>query len=266
MYEWQRWVYVIRTHVRVVSALIRREMRAHFGESRIGYLWALIEPALHLIMYLVFFTLVLKRSAPVGTSLALFMMTGLIPYFLYSKVMYYVSYSIASNRNLLTLPPVKPIDVIVARATLESVTYLFVGFLMFLALYISGIAEALPYDPLAVMEACSLAISIGLGIGMTNIVIQSYFHNWMSIFGTFSFPLWIFSGIWFLPEQVPQPFREFMLYNPLLHIIMMFRTGFYWNINSFYLDAYYVVGISILVVVVGFALMQVARRKVLELT
>lgn len=266
MFAWKSWVYVIRTHVRVVSALIRREMRAHFGESRIGYLWALIEPALHLVVYLIFFTLVLKRNAPIGTSTALFMMTGLIPYFLYSKVMNYVSQSIASNRNLLTLPPVKPIDVIVARATLESITYLFVGFLMFLALYISGIAEAFPFDLLAVMEACTLAIGIGLGIGMTNIVIQSFFHNWMSIFGMFSFPLWIFSGIWFLPEQLPQPFREYMLYNPLLHIIMMFRAGFYWNINSFYLDTYYVVGVSILVMVVGFALMQVARRKVLEPT
>ncbi|MDP2372361.1 ABC transporter permease [Reyranella sp.] len=265
-FEWQRWGYAIRTHVRVVSALVRREMRAHFGESRIGYLWALVEPSLHLAAYLVFFVMVFKRTAPLGTSTALFMMTGIIPFFLYSKVASYISGSIRSNRNLLTLPPVKPIDVVVARVVLESVTYLFVGFLMFLALYAGGIAEAIPYDPLAVMEASILAIFIGLGVGMINIVIQSYFHNWMTIFGMFSFPLWIFSGVWFLPEQVPQPFREYMLYNPILHVVLMFRTGFYWNYNSFYLDVPFVVGVSALLVATGLALMQVARRKVLELT
>lgn len=264
--EWQRWGYAIRTHVRVVSALVRREMRAHFGESRIGYLWALVEPSLHLAAYLVFFIMVFKRNAPIGTSTALFMMTGIIPFFLYSKLAGYVSSSIRSNRNLLTLPPVKPIDVVVARVVLESGTYLFVGFLMFLALYVGGIAEAIPYDLLAVMEACMLAICIGLGVGMINIVIQSYFHNWMAIFGIFTFPLWIFSGIWFLPEAVPQPFREYMLYNPILHVVMMFRTGFYWNYKPYYLDAPYVVGVSVLLVAIGLALMQVARRKVLEPT
>jgi capsular polysaccharide transport system permease protein len=264
--EWRRWGYAIRTHIRVVSALVRREMRAHFGDSRIGYLWALIEPALHLVAYLLIFTVIFNRHAPIGTSAALFMMTGIIPYFLYSKLSTYVSAAIGSNRNLLTLPPVKPIDVIIARVVLESATYLFVGFLMFLALYIGGIAEAVPHEPLAVIEASILAIGIGLGVGMINIVIQSYFHNWMAIFGFCTVPLWFFSGIWFLPEQVPQPFREYMLYNPVLHVVLKFRTGFYSNYSSFYLDTAYAINVAVLLLATGFALMHVARRKVLEPT
>ena len=39
------WGAVIGTQLRVVAALIRREMRAHFGESRMGYLWLLLSPA-----------------------------------------------------------------------------------------------------------------------------------------------------------------------------------------------------------------------------
>lgn len=261
---WRHLSAAIRTHVRIVAALVRREMKAHFGASRIGYLWALIEPALHLVAYMAFFVFVFRRHAPVGTSVALFMLTGFVPYFLYSKLATYVSMSIGSNKNLLTLPPVKPLDVVAARVVLESATYLFVGGLMFLGLYLSGIPEAVPHDPLKVMEACALAICMGLGVGMINIVILSYFHNWMTIFGMASFPLWFFSGIWFLPEQVPEPYREYMLYNPLLHVILIFRTGFYWNYGAAFLDAPYVITVSFLLLATGLALMQVARRKVLE--
>ena len=99
---------------------------------------------------------------------------------------------------------------------------------------------------------------------MINMVIQSFFHNWMSIYGLFGFPLWVFSGIFYLPEQVPQPFRDYMLYNPVMHAVMCFRTGFYRDYKAVYLDTSYAMGGAALLLVVGLALMRVARRKLLE--
>ncbi|MEI6537228.1 MAG: hypothetical protein WCN98_17935, partial [Verrucomicrobiaceae bacterium] len=181
--EGEEWGVTVRTHVRVVGALIRREMRAHGGESRLGYLWAVIEPILHLLAYLVIFEYIIKRRSPLGGSVPLFLLTGIVPYFFYSKMATYVSGAIVSNKSLLNLPPVKPIDVVVARVVLESATYLFATFIMFTGLFLAGNADAIPYDPLAVMQACTLAICLGLGVGMINIVIQSFFHNWMAMFG-----------------------------------------------------------------------------------
>ena len=262
--EWQEWGAAVRAHIRVVGALVRREMRARGGESRLGYLWAVIEPLLHLLAYLLIFEYLLQRNSSLGGGMPLFMLTGIVPYFLFSKMARYVSGAVVSNRSLLNLPPVKPIDVIVARVVLEAATYLFVGFVMFVSLYLGGTADAIPYDPLAVMQACALAICLGLGVGMINIVIQSFFHNWMSIFGLLSFPLWFFSGIWFLPEQIPQPYRDYMLYNPVMHAVMWFRTGFYRDFKAIFLDAPYAVGAGVVIVAVGLALMRVARRKLLE--
>jgi capsular polysaccharide transport system permease protein len=263
---WQKWKTAIRIQIRIVTALIRREMRVHFGESRLGYLWALVEPTIHLTAFLLVFTFLIRRNVSLGTSTALFLLTGIVPYFLYSKMASYVSGAVGANRALLQLPPVKPLDVVLARGLLEAATYLFVGFLMFLALYVGGISDAIPSDPLAVMEACALAICLGFGVGMINIVIVSFFHNWMSIYGITSFPLWMFSGVWFLPEQVPQPYRDYMLYNPLMHIIMCFRMGFYRDFKAVFFDGSYVTGVSALALAMGLLVMQVARRKVLEPT
>lgn len=263
---WQSWDAGVQTHVRVVSALVRREMRARGGESRLGYLWALIEPGLHLIAYMVVFSYILKRNAPLGHSTVLFMLTGIVPYFLFSKMAMYVSGAVGGNRALLTLPPVKLPDVVAARVVLESTTYLFVAFLMFLGLYLGGIAGAIPYEPLAVAEACTLAICFGMAVGVINIVILSFFHNWLTIYGLFSFPLWFFSGIWFLPEQIPQPYRDYMLFNPIMHFIVWFRTGFYRDFKPASLDPAYTISVTALALAIGLALMRVARRKVLEPT
>lgn len=258
-----RWRPLIGIQVRVVAALIRREMRAHFGESRMGYLWALVEPCLHLAVMMAVFVYILHRRPALGTSATVFILTGVVPYFLYNKIANYVSGSIAGNRQLLTLPPVKVHDVIVARTILQAATYLFVGFIMFVALFMAGIPEAVPYDLLPVFEAVGFAIALGVGVGMINIVIVSYFHNWMTFFGFMSTPLWFFSGLWYIPDEISEPFRGYILYNPLAHVIMLSRTGYYREFKAALLDMPYLIGFTGVVLAIGLAMVRTARRKVL---
>lgn len=262
--EWQQWADVIRTQVRVTAALVRREMRAHFGESRIGYLWAVIDPALHLVAYIILFSTIMRRQVPFGGGVPLFLMTGIVPYFLCQKLWSYVAGAVLGNKGLLSLPPVKPFSVITARVILQSSTYLLVATITFIGIYLSGVPKAMPYDLMNVIGACVLAISLGLGVGMINLVLQAYIHNWMMIFSMMTFPLWMLSGIWFLPDQVPHTYRVFLEYNPLLHIIMFFRTGFYREFKADSLDLAYACGFTATMLVIGLVLTKVARRKILE--
>jgi len=258
-----RWGLIVGAQIRVVAALIRREMRAHFGESRMGYLWALVEPSLHVAVMMLVFVYVMHRRPALGTSTALFILTGIIPYFLYSKITSYVGGSVGGNRQLLALPPVKLHDVIVARMILEAATYLFVGFLLFLALFMAGIREAVPYDLLPVFEAVGFSIVLGLGVGMINIVIVSYFHNWMTFFSFLSTPLWFFSGLWYIPDEISEPYRGYILYNPLVHIIMLARSGFYRELKPALLDMPYLIAFTGIALAIGLAMVRTARRQIL---
>ncbi|MBV8191387.1 MAG: ABC transporter permease [Alphaproteobacteria bacterium] len=258
------WRLAIRNQVRIVSTLIRREMVSHFGESRLGYLWALLGPALQLGGVIVVFDLILHRKVPLGRSTALFVLTGFVSYYLFMKTATYVSGAITGNRGLLTLPPIKPYDLICARAILEAATYSFVAFIMFVVLFLVGVSDAIPSDILTVIQACALAVCLGVGIGMINIVLNGYLHWWMMFFYLWSFPTWMLSGVWFLPEQVPEGLREWMLYNPVMHIVMLFRMGFYPDYKGVYLDVPYAVACAAGAVAIGMAAMKVGYRRVLS--
>jgi capsular polysaccharide transport system permease protein len=261
---WQSARLAVRSQVRVVGALIRREMVSHGGESRLGYLWALLGPVFYLGVMLLVFDLVLHRSAALGKSTALFCLTGVVPWHMYSKIAGYVSDAVANNRGLLTLPPVKLLDVIWARVILEAATFFLIAFMMFLVLYIVGIPDAVPFDLLTAIEACLIGIAFGLGVGLINIVISSYFHNWMIFFHVTYFPLWFLSGVWFLPEEVPSGPRDWMLYNPILHLITLFRLGFYPDYRGMYLDVPYLLVTTTATVALGMALLKVCQRRVLQ--
>jgi capsular polysaccharide transport system permease protein len=262
--SWRDWVEASRLQLRVLAALVRRETRAHFGERRLGYLWAVIEPALHLLVYMVLFTYILRRHNPVGGSLPLFIVTGVTPYFMYYKQATYLAGSVVSNRSLLNLPLVKPFDIMIARAILEAVIYLVVGFIMLLTLYLAGVSQAVPRDPLTVAEAIGGIVTFGFGLGMINAVLREFIPSWPTLFAFFLGPLWLLSGLFFLVDEIPEPARGYLLYNPVLHFIIWFRSGFYPGYSLTYLDRSYALKWSSACLLLGLVLVRVAHRKLLE--
>lgn len=255
---------VARAQIRVIAALVRRESRVHFGATRIGYLWAVIEPTLHLCVYALLFTYVLRRHSPLGGNLSVFMLSGLMMYFLFSKLATYLAGAIEGNRSLLNLPPVKPLDVLIARAILETATYLLVGVLLFTALAIGGAPDVAPYHPMRLTVAIAGTVALGIGVGIINAVMRAFLHNWMTIFGLILSPVFLLSGIWFLPGQIPPPFRDYLLYNPMMHYIMWARSGLYRGYDPMELDRGYAIAVSAAVLALGLVLLRVSRRKLLE--
>ena len=71
--------------LRVLFALIVRDMNAKFGRSVGGYLWAVAEPLGGIVLLAVAFSLAL-RTPPIGTSFLFFYATGIIPFTLYGSI------------------------------------------------------------------------------------------------------------------------------------------------------------------------------------
>ena len=107
---------------RVIHALIMREMLTRFGERRLGYLWALFEPLTHLA----FFTLIrmaMDWQAPYDTTTYTFLITGILPFFLFRNCVQKISTAISANKALMVIQQVKPLDIFLARGLLEIATY-----------------------------------------------------------------------------------------------------------------------------------------------
>lgn len=63
-----------------IRALFLRELQTRFGHYRIGYVWALLEPALNVIFMLILFGAIVKRVLP-GIDYTVFLINGILPYF-----------------------------------------------------------------------------------------------------------------------------------------------------------------------------------------
>ena len=240
--------------LRVLFALVVREMGTRFGRASGGYIWAIAEPLGGIILLAVAFSLAL-RSPPLGTSFILFYSTGIIPFHLFNAMSKGVSGAVTSNRGLLTYPVVTALDAVLAKALLNFMTLAMVATLLFGGI-ILGLGLHVNLDLGAVVLAFVMAAGLGMGVGTLNCVLFGFFPTWKNVWNVLTRPLFIISGIFFTFETVPAAFQAVLWWNPLVHVIGTMRSGFYGAYDPHYVSIPYVAGIAAGTFLVGAYLLR----------
>lgn len=250
---------VLARRRRMIGALILREARTRFGRSRLGYIWAIIEPASHVaIMSFVYWAI--NRQAPVGPSVIMFFATGVLAYFLFHKVALHLGSSVRGSQKVLRLPFAEATDMVVARAILEGLTWVIVAGIVLSAMVAFGLAEW-PVEPEVSALAALVTFGLGLGIGMINATAMTLWASWIRIYATLTRPLYIFSGIFFSIDQVPSSLQYWLSWNPVLHAVQWFRLGFRADYATAVLDTGYLLSWVVGSILLGLCMMRVARPR-----
>ena len=114
----------LKVMLAAIHALLMRELQTRFGGYRLGYLWAPLEVFLQVSVYLVIFGALMHRILP-GMEYSIFLLSGIIPYTMFNRIVTRSMGAVEANRGLLMYRSVKHIDVIMARGFLELIIYFF---------------------------------------------------------------------------------------------------------------------------------------------
>ena len=254
------WRERVRCQRRVIAALIIRETRTRFADSKLGYGWALIEPILHITVLSVTFAVLMYGQPPIGTDFFVFYYTGLIPYHIFVHTSSGMGHAIVGNGPVLQLPPVTTFDVIAARGLLEIITDLIVAAILLVGFGAIGLA-AMPADLWGPAMALLVTAAFGCGCGYINAILTVFFRSWDKTYSQLTRILYFISGIFYVPAMMPDWARDTLAWNPLLHAIDWFRAGFFQSYQPHWLDRSYLVGLAILSLLAGLGLERALRRK-----
>lgn len=247
--------------LRTIGALILREMSTTYGKSVMGYLWALVEPIAALTLMSVVFSLFLRQPA-LGTSFPLFFASGFLIFQIYAGVGNKVATSIQFSRQLLEFPAVTALDAVLARFILNFATQLIVIFIM-----ISGLIlyfDLRVYlDIGAILTALGMAGLFTLGIGTFNSYLFIAYPAYQTIWAIANRPMFILSGIFFMFDDVPQPFRDLLWFNPIIHIVGQMRVGIYATYEGNYVSIAYVCALGLGLFAAGILILRRFLRQAL---
>lgn len=248
--------------VRVIFALMMRELESSESRTSLGFLWAFIDPIGTITLMSVVFGLI-SRSPPIGTNFPLFYLTGIVPFGIYSTIAKKSAGSLNFSKSLLSFPAVKPIDAIIARSLLNF----FIEIIVFLILawVIVYFWSLNPHiKPGLVIEALLLAAALGLGIGCFNAVLFLIVPTYANLWSIVTRPLMLASGVLFPISAIPEPYQTYLWYNPIAHPVEMMRAAFYAEVVAKHASPVFVMMIAVGTFAFGMVMLHRYVRDVID--
>lgn len=251
--------HALKVQIRVVNALVLREVATRYGKKNIGFLWLIIEPVI-VIGALIGFRVFRGGGGSFGLDPFTFILTGYCPVLLWRYLVTRGSGSLQSNSGLMYHRNVRVIDVFLARSILEffGATFAFL-FLLFLGIYF-GFAE-MPHSPARMVLAWFFITWLGLGCGMIAGCISNRVPAFQRMLVMLTLPVKFASGIFFMLAWLPQSYHPLLLLNPLLHVTEFFRESYYGanRVTAIY-DLSYVIMFALAITFIGLLLSQNSRN------
>jgi capsular polysaccharide transport system permease protein len=247
------------TQLQVLHALLLRETKTRFGSNQLGYLWAFIEPAMWIGMFIGFYGVV-GRITPPGMSMVAYLTTGIVPFSLFRDTAQRCMSAIEANKGLLFYPQVRPLDLVIARAILEGVTYLGV-----MAVFMGGLAlwEGPPRvdSVLQTLAGLGLAGGFGAAVGLLCCGLSVYSPTVERLFpSVLRLSFWL-SAVFHPVETLPHAMRDVLLLNPLTHAIELTRDGWFLGYDARHADSVYVLLWILVLSFFGLSFERMARRR-----
>lgn len=209
--------------LRVILALVMREIHTRYGRENIGFLWVIGEPILFCAGVAVMWT-ALRPAHEHGLPVTAMVITGYVPLTMWRHCISRAVKAFESNGSLLFHRQVTPLDIITARSLLEIAGALMAGMLVVLGAIMTGFMDppvdlGMIYLGLAYHMTFSYASALLVAsLSETSDLVEKM----ISVLMYLSIP---FSGAFTMVDWVPPKFQWFLLWSPSVHNLEMIREG-----------------------------------------
>ncbi|WP_375274230.1 ABC transporter permease [Methylorubrum thiocyanatum] len=211
-------------YLRVISALMLRDMRSRFGGNYWGYLVQVLWPCVHIAIIVGAMTFRGLKS-PMGDSAMVFVATGAVPALAFQYISREVMKGYLIHKPLTYFPQVKKFDTVVARVLVEIVSSFMGMTLVIFGLFCFG-SDPIPVDLFTAITGYLAAIALGIGVGWINVGICSIFPGYVLAYILVTLTLYLSSGVYFLACYMPAEIYSIMKYNPITQLIEWVRLGY----------------------------------------
>lgn len=212
------------TYAHVIRALVLRDMRTRFGGSHWGYAILVLWPVAH-IFIIVGIMAFRGVPSPLGDSPLMFVATGCVPALTFQYMSREIMKALMANKPLIYYPQVKLFDIIIARVLVE-ITKGFTCLMVVMAILAVLGQNVIPTDPVVAICAYSAATLLGIGVGIVNVGIVSFFPGWLLGYVVPGLLLYMTCGVVFVPHLLPTEIYEMLKWSPIVQVVEWTRLAY----------------------------------------
>ena len=212
----------------LLKELVLRDLKVKYRRSVLGYIWSILNPLLMMIVISIFFSFMFRFQID---NYPVYLICGQVVYNFYSDATRQSMNSILHGGALIKKVKLPKYIFPIARTASSFINMLFslVAVVLVMIITKAPLSLTMLLFPLPLIYL----FFISMGIGMILSVLVVYFRDIEHLYGVFLLALMYASPI-FYPISILPPFAMIIIkFNPLYHIMIMFRDVMYYgNIPS----------------------------------
>jgi len=214
----------IQRHRELIWALALKELRVRYKRSALGFLWALLNPLLMMIILTVVFSTVMRIAVH---EYAVFLISALLPFTFFSQALAYSVESIVTNGDLLKRIRVGKAVFPVAAVLSNVINFVFslVPLVLVLLVLRFPFHWTWIYLPVPLLALILFTLGCGFFCAAANVFFRDVAHIVQIVLSALFYVSPIIYSLEFLPERYHTYFRL----NPLLYILSGFRLAIYYG-------------------------------------
>ena len=246
--------------LRVIGALLMREVLTRYGRHNLGFLWLFIEPMMFTLGVTALWNI--SQSAHGSTlPITAFAVTGYSSVLLWRNMPSRCVLAILPNLGLMYHRNVKVIDIYLARLLLEALGAGCSFVILTLVFYSIGWMK-LPEDALQTMVGWALLAWFGFGISLYVGALSEQYEIVEKLWHPISYLSFPLSGAAFVVDALPKAVQDFMLYVPMVNATEYMREGYFGGAFRAHYDLPYLIVFNLVLTLFGLAETRKVGRMV----
>jgi capsular polysaccharide transport system permease protein len=206
------------------------QLRVIQSDSRVALLWSLMGPVVLMTLISTLYLISGIRYV-LNMDVATFAMTGATTWIMLRIIVFRSSGSFFGGRPFFNIELVRPLGMVLSLSTVYFLNYLFVFFALISLGHLAGLIQ-LPADPIGFVFYVA---SIGVGAASLGLIFGSIAVRWryfLRFAPVIERAMELFSGVFFVSEQLPAPYKKFILWMPFCHGIQLERSAYFAGYKS----------------------------------
>lgn len=196
-------------------------LRSETQRNYLSYLWWIIEPLLHMVVYFLVFGFLLQRGSEGFTT---FLLTGLIPWMWFSKAVSGSSSSIIAGQGLMLQVGIPSIVFPLVSLLQASLKQIPVFLVLFVFVWLQGHPPELHWMALIPVVFTQMLLTIMLGCMLAAVI--PFIRDISHLVPTGLTFIMFMSGTFYSYQSIPEQWQRLFLLNPIAFLLKCYREIF----------------------------------------
>lgn len=246
--------------LRVIGALLMREILTRYGRHNIGFMWIFVEPMLFTLGVTTLWSFA-KTNHGSSIPIVAFAITGYSSVLLWRNMPGRCVGAVEPNLALTYHRNVKVIDIFAARILLEAVGAT-ISFIVLSVFFIAIGWMQGPQDVLKVILGWFMLAWFGTSVALLMGSLSERSEIVEKLWSPATYLLFPLSGAAFMIDWLPPAAQKFLLLLPMVHGVEILREGYFGSLVRSHYDIPYMALICLVLTLLGFTQERYISKRV----